>query len=189
MARRIVVGVTGASGAVLALETLKILESMGVDSRLVISKGADLTIRHELGEEGVERLKEHARASYDADQMMAPMASGSSPGNGMIIVPCSMRTLSAVAYGLGDSLLTRAADVTLKERRPLVLVTREAPLHLGHIEAMEKVTRMGGIICPPVPPFYSMPESLESMYTQIAARAVSTLGLDRVPALKSWDGE
>lgn len=187
MSRKIVVGVTGASGAVLAFEALKLLEAMGVETRLVISRGAAYTIQHELGEDGMDRLCDMATTVYEPENMMAPIASGSSPGHGMIIVPCSMRTLSAVAYGLGDSLLTRAADVTLKERRPLVMVTREAPLHLGHLEAMEKVTRMGGIICPPVPPFYSMPETLEGMYTQIAARAVSTLGLERVAALKSWE--
>ncbi|MTI17710.1 UbiX family flavin prenyltransferase [Rhodobacteraceae bacterium RKSG542] len=189
MADPVIVGVSGASGAVLALKTLEILKAVGQGAHLVYSKGANATITHELGANGLDQLTALAEVTYAPDNMMAAIASGTFRTSGMIITPCSMRTLSAVAYSFSDNLLTRAADVTLKERRKLVIAPREAPLHLGHLEAMVKVTQMGGIICPPVPSFYSGKTEFEALTLEIAARAVSCLGIDPGPALGRWTGD
>lgn len=186
MTKRIIVGVTGASGAQLATDTLEILKAQDVETHLVWSKGALASVTHELGEDGLEQLKAKASICYEPDNMMAAIASGSFQIDGMIITPCSMRTLSAVAYSLSDNLLTRAADVTLKERRKLVIVPRETPLHEGHLEAMLKVTRMGAVIAPPVPQFYAKPTNLQVMLKEIAARGVNALGIDPGSELTRW---
>ncbi len=133
---RLIVGVTGASGSVLALETLRQLGEAGVETHLVVTSGARMTIAHELGGEGLVRLNEVATHIHSPRNLAAPIASGSFRTAGMIVVPCSMRSLAAMAHGLGDNLLTRAADVVLKEKRRLVVAPREAPLHEGHLEAM-----------------------------------------------------
>ncbi|MES0870207.1 UbiX family flavin prenyltransferase [Pseudovibrio sp. SCP19] len=186
MAKRIIVGVSGASGAQLALKTLEILQVLGVETHLVHSKGAVASVQHELGDDGVEQLRALASVTYAPDEMTASIASGSFHTDGMIITPCSMRTLSGVAYSFSDNLLTRAADVVLKERRKLVLVPRETPLHEGHLEAMLKVTRMGGIITPPVPPFYADMQNKEDMLKEIAARGINTLGIDPGVNMTKW---
>ncbi|KZL20441.1 UbiX family flavin prenyltransferase [Pseudovibrio sp. Ad37] len=186
MTKRIIVGVSGASGAQLALKTLEILKVLSVETHLVHSKGAVASVLHELGKDGVEQLKVLASVTYAPDEMTAAIASGSFHTDGMIITPCSMRTLSGVAYSFSDNLLTRAADVVLKERRKLVLVPRETPLHEGHLEAMLKVTRMGGIIAPPVPPFYADMQNKEDMLTEIAARGINTLGIDPGVNMTKW---
>ncbi len=184
----VVVGVTGASGACLALKTLEILRDLGVKTHLVFSGGAHASVTHELGTHGIAMLSELAEHTYDAQDMLAPIASGSFQTSGMIVTPCSMRSLSAIAYSLTDNLLTRAADVALKERRKLVIAPREAPLHEGHIEAMLKVTRMGGIVCPPVPPFYAGLASLDQLITEVAARGINSLGIDPKHTLTRWQG-
>lgn len=188
MTKRIVVGVTGASGAALALETLRQLRQADVETHLVVSRGARLTIRHELGEDGCERLAALASRVHAAGDLAAPVASGSFHTDGMVVVPCSMRSLAAMAHGLGDNLLTRAADVALKERRRLVIVPREAPLHEGHLKAMLALTRMGAIVAPPSPPFYAGCETMEDAVREIAARILTWLGLDPGTNMTRWEG-
>ncbi|TPJ81221.1 UbiX family flavin prenyltransferase [Mesorhizobium sp. B2-6-2] len=186
MTKRIIVGVTGASGSVLALETIRQLVRGGVETHLVTSKSARMTIAYELGADGLAQLASLANHTHSHQDMAAPIASGSFRTDGMIVVPCSMRTLAAMAHGLGDNLLTRAADVVLKERRRLVVVPREAPLHEGHLEAMLRLTRMGAIIAPPVPPFYVKPASIEAMVVEMAARLVNWAGVDPGDKLTRW---
>jgi len=188
MTARVVVGVSGASGACLGQAVLEILRAIGAQTHLVISAGAERTIAHELGPDGRRSIEVLATMSHRSDDLGAPIASGSFAVDAMIVAPCSMRTLSSIAHGTGDSLLARAADVTLKERRRLVLLAREAPLHLGHLEAMVAVTRMGAIVSPPVPPFYARMTGLDDMVRQIAARAVASAGLDPGPHLQRWAG-
>lgn len=186
--QRVIVGISGASGAAIALETLRILSELGVERFVTVSAGAEQTIRHELGTTARKEIRKLAKGDFAPTDIAAPIASGSFKVDAMIVVPCSMRSLSAIAYGTGEGLLARAADVTLKERRRLVLVAREAPLHEGHLEAMLKVTRMGAVVSPPVPAFYSGLESLEDMTRQIAARGVATAGIDPGEILRRWEG-
>lgn len=186
---RIVVGVTGASGSMLALEMLRQLRSAGAETHLVISASAPVTIAHELGPDGVGRLRDLATAVHPASDIAAPIASGSFGTDGMIVAPCSMRTLSAIAHGFGDNLLTRAADVTLKERRRLVLLPREAPLHEIHLNSMLTLSRMGAVIAPPVPHFYAKPRTMEDAVREIAARALVWLGIDPGEEMTRWSGD
>lgn len=188
MRRRYLVGVTGASGGVLALETVRLLRACDVEVHLVISNSGRRTVCHEVGEAGLSTLIGMVHHVHAIDNIAAPVASGSFPLDGMAIVPCSMRTLSAVAHGASDNLLTRAADVTLKERRRLVILPREAPLHEIHLAAMLTLARMGVIIAPPVPPFYTRPSSIEDMVREIAARTVGWLGCDPGAAMSRWTG-
>jgi 4-hydroxy-3-polyprenylbenzoate decarboxylase len=181
-----IVGVSGASGAVLALATVRLLALADVEAHLVVTPGARLTITHELGADGLgqlESLSDHVHSPHD---LAAPIASGSFRTEGMIVVPCSMRSLAAIAHGLGDNLLTRAADVVLKEKRRLVVAPREAPLHEGHIEAMLRLARLGAVVAPPVPPFYARPTTVEDMVREIAARLVNWAGVDAGRALTRW---
>lgn len=186
MTKRLVVGVTGASGSVLALETLRQLAKAEVETHLIVSKGARATIAHELGEYGLAQLSEAASRTHPPDDLAAPIASGSFRTDGMIVVPCSMRSLAAIAHGLGDNLLTRAADVTLKERRRLVLAPREAPLHEGHLNSMLVLARMGAIVAPPVPPFYVRMASMEDLVRQLAARLVNWAGIEPGEEMTRW---
>lgn len=186
MIKRLIVGVTGASGSMLALETVRQLVRAGVETHLVISDGARATIAHELGTDGLAHLTAVSNYSHSSQNLAAPIASGSFRTDGMIVVPCSMRTLAAMAHGLGDNLLTRAADVILKEKRRLVVVPREAPFHEGHLDAMLRLARMGAIIAPPVPPFYVKPTSIEEMVREIAARLVNWAGIDPGNELTRW---
>ena len=154
---RLIVGITGASGAVYGVRLLRILRNMNhIETHLVISGAAILTLRHEMGLSAAE-VSLLADKTYNIGEMAAAIASGSFQSAGMIIAPCSMKTLSAIANGFCDNLMTRAADVMLKERRRLVLMVRETPLNLVHIRNMQSVTEMGGIIYPPVPAFYCHP--------------------------------
>ncbi|CAM5570583.1 4-hydroxy-3-polyprenylbenzoate decarboxylase [Aquamicrobium terrae] len=186
MRRRLIVGVTGASGAVLALETLRQLAEAEVETHLVVSAGARMTIAHELGPDGLGRLTALAAHAHSPRNLAAPIASGSFRTEGMVVVPCSMRSLAAMAHGLGDNLLTRAADVVLKERRRLVVAPREAPLHEGHLEAMLRLARLGAVIAPPVPPFYARPATVEDMVREIAARLVNWAGVDPGARMTRW---
>lgn len=186
---RLIVGVTGASGAVLALETLRQLGGAGVETHLVVTSGARLTIAHELGSNGLARLKAAATHVHSPRNLAAPIASGSFRTAGMIVVPCSMRSLAAMAHGLGDNLLTRAADVVLKEKRRLVVAPREAPLHEGHLEAMLKLARLGAIIAPPMPPFYAKPATMDDLVREIAARLVQWAGFDPGESMTRWAGD
>lgn len=183
---RVVLGVAGASGAALALACARHLRGVGAEVDLVISAAAERTLAAECGPGAFDTLAamgtQHARGDIGA-----VIASGSAPIDGMIVAPCSMRSLAAIANGLDDNLLTRAAGVQLKERRPLVLLTREAPLTLAHLRNMTAVTEMGGVILPPVPAFYLHPESLDQVVDQIAARAVDALKI-APPIALDWKG-
>lgn len=186
MSRRLVVGVTGASGAVLALETLRQLAAAGVETHLVVSGGAGASIEHEVGADGLAQLAALASRTYSHADLAAPISSGSFRTEGMIVVPCSMRTLAAMAHGFGDNLLTRAADVVLKEKRRLVVAPREAPLHEGHLGSMLALARMGAIVAPPVPPFYVRMSTIDDVVRQIAARLVGWAGIDPGDRIVRW---
>lgn len=186
MCKRLIIGVTGASGSTLARETLRQLALADVETHLVVSEGARVTIAHELGPGGLDALVSSASYVHAPRDLAAPIASGSFKTHGMIVVPCSMRSLAAMAHGLGDNLLTRAADVVLKEKRRLVVVPREAPLHEGHLDAMLRLARFGAVIAPPVPPFYTKPASMEDMVREIAARLIGWAGIDPGREMTRW---
>lgn len=178
---------TGASGAVYAVRLLRLLREMEqVETHLVISDAAALTLRHETGLSAAE-MNLLADKTYRVDDMTAAIASGSFPSDGMVIAPCSMKTLSAVANGFCNNLITRAADVMLKERRRLVLMARETPLNLAHIRNMQSVTEMGGIIYPPVPAFYSRPASIEEMVDQTVRRVLELFDITDGKTYR-WEG-
>jgi 4-hydroxy-3-polyprenylbenzoate decarboxylase len=182
---RVVVGVTGATGTVIALAVLRGLGECGVERHLVVSGAGRRTAKLELPD---QRIEDHAEHVYGWRDIGAPPASGSYPVDAMIVVPCSVNTLSAVAYGRADNLISRAADVTLKERRRLVLCVRETPLHLGHLRAMQAVTEIGGIIAPPVPAFYIRPGSVEDLVTHTAGRLLGLLGFEPM-GVREWRGD
>ncbi len=176
-APRVVLGVAGASGAALGLSVAQQLAQMGAEIDLVTSRAARRTLAEECGPDGFDRLRAQATRLHAIDNIGASIASGSVPVAGMIVAPCSMRTLAAIACGLDDNLLTRAAGVQMKERRRLVLLTREAPLTLAHLRNMTAATEMGAIILPPVPAFYLRPAKVAEIVDQIAARAIDLLGV------------
>ncbi len=184
--RRLVVGITGATGAIYAVRLLKALRAVDdVESHLVVSPSGVLNIKYELG---LARQDVHDLADkvYSFRDVGAALSSGGFDTAGMVVVPCSMRTLAAVAHGLSDNLVTRAADVTLKERRRLVMMVRETPLNLAHLRNMTAVTEMGGIIFPPLPAFYHHPKNLEEMVDHTVARVLELLGIE-VPG-PHWEG-
>ena len=185
--QRLVVGVSGASGAVYAVRALDALRELGAESHLVVSRAAALTLAQETGLR-VPDLEAKATAAYRVSDVGAAIASGSFRTLGMIVAPCSVRTMSEIATGVTSSLLTRAADVTLKERRPLVLMVRETPLHLGHLRTMVRLAEMGAVIAPPLPAFYAKPESIEAMVDQSVGRALDLFGLSW-DAVKRWGGD
>lgn len=187
--KRLVIGISGASGAAIALEILRLCKALRLDTFTTVSAAAERTIQLELGDAARREIHDLATQECAASDVAAPISSGSFQMDAMIVAPCSMRSLAAIAYGTGEGLLARAADVTLKERRQLVLLAREAPLHEGHLEAMLKVTRMGAIVAPPVPPFYLGLSTIEEMTRQIAARALATAGIDPGDSLRRWTGE
>lgn len=182
---RVVLGVSGASGAMLALDCARALAMAGAEVDLVLSPMAERTLELEIGPSARADLCALAARVHPAGDLGAAIASGSCPVAGMIVAPCSMRSLAAIAHGLDDALLTRAAGVQLKERRPLVLLTREAPLTLAHLRNMTAATEMGAIVLPPVPAFYLRPTSLAEVSAQIAARAVDLLRLGP-PIARAW---
>ena len=185
--KKIVVAITGASGAVYGVRLLQLLRKVdGVQTHVTVSAAGLLTLQHEMQMDRaqIEALADVSHASQDVG---ARIASGSFACDGMVIAPCSMRTLAAVAHGLSDNLVTRAADVMLKERRRLVLMVRETPLHLVHLRNMTAVTEMGGIIFPPVPAFYHPPASVEALVDQTVGRVLDLLGLSHSGA-RRWDG-
>jgi 4-hydroxy-3-polyprenylbenzoate decarboxylase len=174
---RLIVGISGASGVAIGIRILEALAELSVESHLVVSKAGEMTIGLEtpLTPKQVEQKADYRYAIGD---IAAPIASGSFRSGGMIVAPCSVRSWSEIATGATSNLLTRAADVTLKERRPLVLVVREAPLHLGHLRTLAQLAEMGAIVLPPVPAFYAAPYSLADMVDQITGRALDLLGYD-----------
>jgi len=181
---RLVVGITGASGVVYGLRTLDALRDLGVESHLVVSKSAALTLTQE-ADLSVAQVNAKADVVHRAADVGAAIASGSFRTLGMIIAPCSVRSMSEIATGVTSSLLTRAADVTLKERRPLVLMVRETPLHLGHLRTLTKLAEMGAIIAPPLPAFYAKPASIAEMVDQSVGRALDLFDLSWRP-VKRW---
>ena len=184
-APRVVLGVSGASGAMLAMDCARALRALGAEVDLVLSPMAGRTLAEEIGPEARARLTALANRTHAIGDLGAAIASGSCPVAGMIVAPCSMRSLAAIAHGLDDNLLTRAAGVQLKERRPLILLAREAPLTLAHLKNMQAVTEMGAIVLPPVPAFYLRPASLAEVTAQIAARAVDLLRIAPASA-RAW---
>ena len=183
---RIIVGISGASGAIYGLKLLEILRKMSIESHLIISRTARFTLEHEVGLKP-EAVMSLAHVTYNVNDMAAACASGSYQTAGMIVAPCSMRSLAEIASGVSSSLLTRAADVVLKERRRLVLMARETPLTLGHLRNMVAVTEMGGIIAPPVPAFYNYPQGLEDIVTHTVGRMLDLFDLDS-GMVRRWDG-
>lgn len=175
--QRIIVGVSGASGAIYARRTLQALAGAGLESHLVVSKAAEMAIAYELGEKARE-FSALAAKTYAVADVGAAIASGSFLTRGMLIVPCSVRTMSEIATGVTTTLLTRAADVVLKERRRLVLMVRETPLHLGHLRTMTALAEMGAIIAPPVPAFYAEPQTVEDIVDQSVGRALDLFDID-----------
>jgi len=184
---RVIVGISGASGAAIGARVVELLSGVGAETHLVVSRAAERTFAEEIGPNALAATRARANVCHDLNDIGATIASGSFPTSGMIVAPCSMRTLSAVAHSLADSLLTRAADVCLKERRPLVLVARETPLHLGHLRAMTAATEAGAVIMPPVPAFYLKPQSVADIVDQIARRAVDQLRAFP-PLGRAWGG-
>lgn len=184
--RRLVIGITGATGALYAVRMLRALKGVDdVESHLVISSSGVLNIKHELdiSRHEVQALADHVHSIRDVG---ATLASGAFQTAGMVVVPCSMRTLAAVAHGLSDNLITRAADVTLKERRRLVMMVRETPFNLAHLRNMTAITEMGGIVFPPLPAFYHRPTSIEQMVDHTVARVLELFDIN-VPG-PHWEG-
>jgi 4-hydroxy-3-polyprenylbenzoate decarboxylase len=174
--KRLIVGISGASGIVYGIEALKMLRTLGIETHLVVSKSAIVTLSHETNLKYAE-LCALADVHYQSTDIGAAIASGSFHTRGMLVAPCSIRSLSEIATGVTSSLLSRAADVVLKERRRLVLMVRETPLHAGHLQSMLNVTNMGAVVMPPVPAFYSQPQSLEDMVRQTVGRALDLFDL------------
>jgi flavin prenyltransferase len=185
--RRLIVGITGASGSIYGIRLLEMLKSSGVETHLIVSQWAARTLAHETPYT-LQQVQDLATERYPIGDVGAAIASGSFLTMGMVIVPCSMRTLGAIAHGVGDNLIHRAADVVLKERRRLVLAVREAPLSEIHLENMLKLARMGVSICPPTPAFYNHPTSLEDVVTYSAARLLDQLGI-HLQDHERWLGE
>ena len=175
--KRLIVGISGASGIVYGIEALRQLRRLGVESHLVVSKSAILTLTHE-SELKFPELCALADVHYQNTDIGAAIASGSFRSMGMLVAPCSIRSMSEIASGVTSSLLSRAADVVLKERRRLVLMVRETPLHAGHLQSMLNLSHMGAVIMPPVPAFYTHPRTLEDVVSQSVGRALDLFGLD-----------
>ena len=183
---RLIVGISGASGVTYGVRVLDALRELGVESHLVVTRAALLTLSQET-DLSADDLLGRADVSHRLNDVGATIASGSFRTMGMIIAPCSVRTMSEIATGVTSTLLTRAADVVLKERRPLVLMVRETPLHLGHLRTMTALAEMGAVIAPPLPALYSKPASIAEMVDQSVGRALDLFGLDW-SAVRRWDG-
>jgi 4-hydroxy-3-polyprenylbenzoate decarboxylase len=175
--RRLIVGITGASGAILGIRLLEVLRPTQIETHLVFSDSARLTILHETDRD-LDEIQSLADKSYAFKDVGAAIASGSFSTMGMVIIPCSIKTLSAVANSYSDDLISRSADVTLKEGRPLVLVVREAPLHSGHLRLMRQAALAGAVIFPPVPAFYTRPQSVDEIIDNLVGRILARLGVE-----------
>jgi len=186
-AERLVIGLSGASGVAYGIRALEACRQLGIESHLVMTKPAEMTIGYET-ELSPRQVAAKADFNYAIGDIAAPIASGSFKTKGMIVAPCSVRTMSEIATGVTTSLLTRAADVMLKERRPLVLMVRETPLHLGHLRSMTALAEMGAIILPPVPAFYAEPRTLSDLVDQMVGRTLDLFGYDW-PDVKRWGEE
>jgi len=182
--RRLVIGVTGASGAAYARRALEALRETDVETHLILSKASEMTIRYELDQSAAD-FAGLADCRYAIGDIGAPVSSGSFKTIGMLIAPCSVKTMSEIATGVTATLLSRAADVVLKEGRKLVLMVRETPLHLGHLRTMTQLAEMGAVIAPPLPAFYAEPQSVEDLVDQSVGRALDLFGIE-TPLVKRW---
>ena len=183
---RLIVGITGATGTIFGVRLLQMLHGSGVETHLVVSKWAARTLAHETPF-SLKEVQNLATQSYGVGAQGAAISSGSFVTMGMVIAPCSMRTLAAIAHGIGDNLIHRAADVILKERRRLVLVVRESPFSEIHLENMLKLARMGVVILPPVPAFYNNPQNLDDMINHITMRVIDQFDI-HLDVMNRWDG-
>ncbi|MBV9278644.1 MAG: UbiX family flavin prenyltransferase [Chloroflexi bacterium] len=185
--RRMVIGMSGASGSVYGVRLLEVLRDIpDIETHLVLSDAAPITLRQEMGlsPQDVQAL---ADRWYRARDIAAPIASGSFLVDGMVVAPCSVRTLSGLAYSQSDNLLLRAGDVMLKERRPLILMLRETPLHLGHLRAMTRVAEMGAIMAPPIPAFYHHPQTIDDLVDHSVGKVLDLLGIEH-SLFRRWEG-
>lgn len=181
---RIILAITGASGAVYGKRCLDALTEAGAETHLVVSRAAELTLSYELGIKSVE-LDSLAAARYSASDVGAPISSGSFQTAGMIVAPCSVKTMSEIATGVTSNLISRSADVVLKERRRLVLMVRETPFHLGHLRTMTALAEMGAIIAPPLPSFYIEPKTVDELVDQSVGRVLDLFGIAS-PLTRRW---
>lgn len=182
--KRMIIGISGASGVTYGVRLLQLLRNAGVETHLVMSKTAELTFAYETDLK-IAEVRELANVCHGIDDMASAISSGSFRTAGMIVAPCSMRSMSEIASGVTTTLLTRAADVVLKERRRLVLMARETPLHTGHLRTMTALSEMGAIIAPPVPAFYAKPESLEDMVEHTVGRVLDLFDID-IGVVRRW---
>jgi len=176
--KKIVVGITGATGVIYGMRLLEILKRQRIETHLILSDAAKKNIGIETSY-SIKRVERLASTTYRINDLAAPISSGSFITEGMIIIPCSIKTLSGIAHSYNDNLIVRAADVMLKERRKLILVVRETPLHEGHLELMLKVTRMGGIIMPPVPAFYHNPGTIDDLINHTIGKVFDIMGIEQ----------
>lgn len=181
---RLIIGISGATGIIYAIRMLQVLQAMPIETHLVMSKAAQLTLAYETNM-SVAALKSLADVYHRCSDIAAPIASGSFKTLGMVIAPCSMKSLGEIAHGIGGNLLTRAADVVLKERRRLVLMPRESPLNLAHLQNMVAITQMGGLICPPVPAFYQEPSTIMDLVNDMVGRVLDLFDLNS-GLVKPW---
>ena len=181
---RLIIGISGASGVAYGVRALHLLRNAGVETHLVMTRTAELTLAYETSLK-VADVRAAAMRVHEIDDMAAPIASGSFLTSGMIVAPCSIRSMSEIATGVTSNLLTRAADVTLKERRRLVLMVRETPLHTGHLRTMTALSEMGAIIAPPVPAFYAKPQTLEDLVDFAVGRVLDLFAIRAAP-MRRW---
>lgn len=184
--RRLVIGMSGASGAILGIRLLEALRSTEIETHLILSSAARITIQAET-EWAITAVEKLAGVVHPISDIGATIASGSYKTMGMVIAPCSVKTMSAIAYGITDDLIARAADVNLKEGRPVVAIFREAPLHIGHLRALMQFAEMGGVVFPPAPAFYADLQSVDDMINQMVGRVLDRIGVDNT-LVKRWQG-
>lgn len=184
MTRRLIVGISGASGVIYGVKLLELLKTTDVETHLVMTKSAEITLAYEMDMK-VSKVKALATKVYGPDDIAAAISSGSFKTEGMVVAPCSIRSLSEIAYGQTTSLLTRAADVALKERRRVILLLRETPLHLGHIKSLAAATEAGAIVMPPVPAFYARPKNIDEMVEHTVGRALDLFGIE-TGSVRRW---
>ena len=183
----LVIGITGASGVIYGIRLLKVLAGMGgIETHLIISEAAEPVIKHETDWK-IEDIRSLASYSYRNNDMGACLASGSFGRDGMIVAPCTVKTMSALAYSYADNLMVRAGDVALKERKKLLLLVRETPLHLGHIKTLERLTEIGAIIMPPVPSFYHKPKTVDELVNHTVGKMLGVFGIKH-NLFKQWPG-
>ncbi|MGC6391323.1 MAG: UbiX family flavin prenyltransferase [Alphaproteobacteria bacterium] len=185
--RRLIIGITGASGVIVGIKLLEICQKLNVHTHLIMTKAAEMTVGYETNYHP-DDVRALAGTNHLITDVGANIASGSFPTMGMVVVPCSINSLSEISLSLASNLLTRAADVCLKERRPLILAVRETPLHTGHTRRMTEASEIGAIIAPMVPPFYAELSHLDDMYTQMAARLLTAFHLEESP-MRRWGEE